>query len=141
LGEYSETKDKIYNLYNKAGELDKRSFPCIRFFQFLDEFNDLQKVRSFLSIAACKLIAKIISYKIKMKQKYRTMNHNELRSKPSLFEEDEEETKINRRQSSRKITVIREDDNNKYPSFKAERMSMIEGIDINMVFDNNLDRC
>jgi hypothetical protein len=142
LGEYSDNKDKIYGLYNKAGELDKRSFPCVRFFQFLDEFNDIQKIRSFLSTASCKLIAKIISYKIKLKQKYRTVNYNEFRSKPNIFEEDkeEDEKKFNRRQSSRKITVVREDENNiKFPSFKADRMSMIDGIDTNIVLFFNLD--
>jgi hypothetical protein len=143
LGEYADNKDDIFNLYNKAGELDKRSFPCIRFFQYLDEFNDLQKIRSFLSSSSNKLIAKIISYKIKLKQKFRTMNYNDLKSKPCIFEDcekEEEEKKYLMRQSSKKLTLRDEDNTYRFPSFKVDRKSMIDGID-NIVYTYNIDRC
>lgn len=57
LDEYSDTKELAFNLFQVAYEKDSKSFPRIRFYQYLDNFdyNDIKAMKNTTKINLVKL--------------------------------------------------------------------------------------
>jgi hypothetical protein len=85
LCEYSDSRDMVFELYKKAVDLDKDSFPCIRFYQYIDEYNETSKLRYFINNTNSDLIGKVLAYKLKKLGKSKTVNFAEIQIKKDKY--------------------------------------------------------
>jgi hypothetical protein len=97
LAEYSDSRDIIFDLYKRAVELDSDSFPCIRFYQYIDEFNETSKLRFFVNNCNSELIGKILTFKMKKVSKMKAVHvdENALKKQQSRTLEDSKQSFLN----------------------------------------------
>jgi len=128
LEEFSDSTELIYEMYKKAYEKNRKSFPRMRFYQFLDSLDSTHLKMFHKDITASeksinnlyykyKLLLKIINIKIENKK---NSNKNLTSNLPSLNEENEEsENPLNNNNSFE----IKKEKRSSSNSFKRENMT------------------